>query len=96
MIQSFPTILRSSERCCGPVVGSTGDVRLSFANRAADFLNDMKRADVNRHKGINPALGTAGFKLGNSLNSSISNSSVINNSAVFYSAFNGVTATRIT
>ncbi len=75
MNQYFPTILRSSERCCGPVLGSTGDVRLFvgesvFADlgRIAD-LGDMKRADAKRHdyspKSVN------GISLGNSFTNSI-------------------------
>ena len=38
MIQYFPTILPSSGRCFGPVSGSTGDVRLSFAKLARSVL----------------------------------------------------------
>ena len=30
MNQYFPQTMLSSGRCCGPVMGSTGDVRLSF------------------------------------------------------------------
>lgn len=91
MIQYFPTILPSSGRCCGPVSGSTGDVRLSLAKLARSVLGAGLGAVRNwtlDGVGSNGYMGAgasdAGVTLGNRDSSTSSNRNFSNDTFFTY------------